>query len=99
LLSGFLSALARAFRAYRHVERVFDPSRKDKHWDAGSWRGIDDGSTQVSRGFDPYGVAIGPFHPCPFHQRKKPPGRDAERLSHATAGPALLRFRRIYGQG
>jgi hypothetical protein len=20
----------------RHVERVFDPSRKDKHWDAGS---------------------------------------------------------------
>jgi hypothetical protein len=33
----------------RHVERVFDPSRKDKHWDAGSWRGIDDGSRQISR--------------------------------------------------
>jgi len=28
----------------RHVERVFNPSRKDKHWDAASWRGIDDGS-------------------------------------------------------
>jgi hypothetical protein len=26
---------------------------------------------------------------------KKPPGRYAERLSRATAGPALLRFRRI----
>jgi hypothetical protein len=26
--------------------------------------------------------------------RKKPPGRYAGRLSHATAGPALLRFRR-----
>jgi hypothetical protein len=26
----------------RHVERVFDPSRKDKHWDAGSWHRIDD---------------------------------------------------------
>jgi hypothetical protein len=25
----------------RHVERVFDPSRKDKHWAAGSWRAID----------------------------------------------------------
>jgi hypothetical protein len=31
--------------------------------------------------------------------RKKPSGRDAGRLSHATAGPALLRFRRIYRQG
>jgi hypothetical protein len=29
---------------------------------------------------------------------KKPPGRDAGRLSHATAGPALLRFRRICRQ-
>jgi hypothetical protein len=28
-------------------------------------------------------------------QRKKPSGRYAERLSHAAAGPALLRFRRI----
>src|SRR5260221_7758226 len=26
----------------RHVERVFDPSRKDKHWGGGNWRGIDD---------------------------------------------------------
>ena len=26
----------------RHVERVLDPSRKDTHWDAGRWRGIDD---------------------------------------------------------
>ena len=26
----------------RHVERVLDPSRKEKHWDAASWRGIDD---------------------------------------------------------
>jgi hypothetical protein len=26
----------------RDVERVFDPSRKDKHWEAASWRGIDD---------------------------------------------------------
>jgi hypothetical protein len=33
-----------------------------------------------------------------LHQRKKPLGRDAERLSHATAGPALLRFRRIHGK-
>jgi hypothetical protein len=24
----------------RHVERVFNPSRKDKHWGGGSWRGI-----------------------------------------------------------
>jgi hypothetical protein len=30
--------------------------------------------------------------------RKKPSGRYAGRLSHATAGPALLRFRRIYAQ-
>jgi hypothetical protein len=29
----------RAFN--RHVERVFDPSRKDHHWGA-SWRVIDD---------------------------------------------------------
>jgi hypothetical protein len=28
--------------------------------------------------------------------RKRPSGRYAGRLSHATAGPALLRFRRIY---
>jgi hypothetical protein len=26
----------------RHVERVFNSDRKDQHWDAGSWRGIDD---------------------------------------------------------
>jgi hypothetical protein len=26
----------------RHVERVFDPSRKDKHWGPRKWRGIDD---------------------------------------------------------
>jgi len=45
------------------------------------------------RGFYPDGVAFGPFH-----QRKKPLGRDAERLSDATAGPALLRFRRIHGK-
>jgi hypothetical protein len=33
----------------------------------------------------------------PYRQdaRKKPSGRYAGRLSHATAGPALLRFRRI----
>jgi hypothetical protein len=28
----------------RHVERVFDPSRKDKHWGRRSWRGINDES-------------------------------------------------------
>jgi hypothetical protein len=33
----------------RHVERVFDPSRKDKHWGVASWRGIDDESRQLSR--------------------------------------------------
>jgi hypothetical protein len=26
------------------------------------------------RGFDPYGVAIGPFHPCPFTKEKSRPG-------------------------
>ena len=26
----------------RHVERVFNSDRKDQHWDAGSWREIDD---------------------------------------------------------
>jgi hypothetical protein len=26
----------------RHVERVFNPDRKNHHWAAGSWRGIDD---------------------------------------------------------
>jgi len=31
-------------------------------------------------------------------RRKKPPGRDAGRFSHATAGPTLLRFRRICGR-
>jgi hypothetical protein len=25
-----------------HVERVFNPDRKDQHGDAGSWRGIDE---------------------------------------------------------
>jgi len=29
----------------RHVERVFDPSRKDRHGAAGSWRGISDRAT------------------------------------------------------
>jgi hypothetical protein len=24
----------------RNVERVFNPSRKDHHWDGGSWRGV-----------------------------------------------------------
>jgi hypothetical protein len=38
------------------------------------------------------------FHPALPHCEKKPSGRDAERLFHATAGPALLRFRRIYRQ-
>jgi hypothetical protein len=28
----------------RHVERVFNPPRKDKHWDGESWRGISDGA-------------------------------------------------------
>jgi hypothetical protein len=28
---------------------VFNPSCKDKHWDAGSWRGINDRSRPVSR--------------------------------------------------
>jgi hypothetical protein len=28
----------------RHVEGVFDPSRKDPHWGAASWRGTDDRS-------------------------------------------------------
>src|SRR5882762_9053738 len=27
----------------RHVERVFNGSRKDKHWDRGNWREISDG--------------------------------------------------------
>jgi hypothetical protein len=40
------------------------------------------------------GIGIGNFR-SPGH-RKKPPGRDAGRLSHAAAGPAMLRFRRIY---
>ena len=26
----------------RHVERVFNPSRKDKKWGNGSWRGTDE---------------------------------------------------------
>jgi hypothetical protein len=33
----------------RHVERVFDPSRKDKHWGRRKLRGINDGSPQLSR--------------------------------------------------
>jgi hypothetical protein len=33
--------------------------------------------------------------PLRVYFRKKPPGRDAGRLSHAAAGPAMLRFRRI----
>ena len=32
-----------------HVERVFDTSRNDHPWDVGSWRGFDDGSSQLSR--------------------------------------------------
>jgi hypothetical protein len=28
----------------RNVVREFNPDRKDPHWGAGSWRGIDDGS-------------------------------------------------------
>jgi hypothetical protein len=32
----------------RHVERVFDASRKDHHW-ARSWLGIDDGSMNQQR--------------------------------------------------
>jgi hypothetical protein len=31
------------------VARVFNPSRKDKHWGAASWRGINNGNRQVSR--------------------------------------------------
>jgi hypothetical protein len=40
------------------------------------------------------GLSSFPFRT--FNSRKKPPGRDAGRLSHVAAGPALLRFRRIY---
>jgi hypothetical protein len=36
----------------RHVERVFNPDRKDHHWGAASWRGIGDGSRAASR--DPF---------------------------------------------
>ena len=45
----------------RHVERVFDPSRKDKHWDAGSSRATEDGSPQLSlmrRAPLPFGLDI-----------------------------------------
>jgi hypothetical protein len=36
-------ARIRVMRALnRHVERVFDPDRKDHHWGAGSWRETDD---------------------------------------------------------
>ena len=31
----------------RHVERVFNPDRKDHHWAAESWRGIDDARVRV----------------------------------------------------
>jgi hypothetical protein len=34
----------------RHVERVFNPDRKDPHWGGGSWRGIDDGRSESSAG-------------------------------------------------
>jgi hypothetical protein len=33
----------------RHVERVFNSDRKDQHWDAGSWRGIDDNDLKALR--------------------------------------------------
>jgi hypothetical protein len=34
----------------RHVERVFDPSRRAIIADTGSWRGMDDESSEVSAG-------------------------------------------------
>ena len=30
----------------RHVERVFNPDRKDHHWGRRNWRGIDDQVTK-----------------------------------------------------
>ena len=55
-----------------------------------------DGGTSKYPGFDPDSVGIS----VPALQKEKSrPGRDAGRLSHATAGPALLRFHRIYKQG
>jgi hypothetical protein len=47
-------------RVHRHLEgvepprrtRVFNPSDKDNHWDAASWREINDENRQVSRGYE-----------------------------------------------
>ena len=49
----------------RHVERVFDASRKEKHWDRGSWREIDDGSPKSSHRVEratPSGVMTATCH-------------------------------------
>jgi hypothetical protein len=50
----------------RHVERAFDPSRKDSIGDAGSWRGMDDESSEVSAGAlaGPTLVGLRRFRPC-----------------------------------
>jgi hypothetical protein len=37
----------------RRTDREPNGCAKDKHWDAGSWRGIDHGSPGIYRGFDP----------------------------------------------
>jgi hypothetical protein len=43
-----------------HVERVFDPSRKDTHWGAGSRRGIDNGKQAVIAASDYLGGRSSP---------------------------------------
>jgi hypothetical protein len=50
----------------RHVERVFDPSRRASIADAGSWRGMDDESSEVPAGAlaDPTLVGLRRFRPC-----------------------------------
>jgi hypothetical protein len=40
----------------RHVERVFKPSRKAKHWVGGNWQGSDEGRARNYRRAQPDGL-------------------------------------------